>query len=51
MKPKTTPQEILAYIAAAKRMPDTPLKEIWVAWLVTQYEQAVERDKSRRISG
>jgi hypothetical protein len=43
MKPKTTPQEILAFISAARRMPDNELKEIWVRWLVQQYEQAVER--------
>lgn len=35
---KTTPQEILAFIDAARRMPDTPKKELWVKFLVKQYE-------------
>jgi hypothetical protein len=35
---KTSPQEILAFIDAAKRLPNNPKKELWVNWLVTQYQ-------------
>jgi hypothetical protein len=35
---KTTAQEILAFIAAAERLPNTPQKEIYVRFLVKQYE-------------
>jgi hypothetical protein len=35
---QTSPQEILAFIDAAKRMPNGPKKELWVRWLVGQYE-------------
>jgi len=35
---QTSPQEILAFIAAARRMPAGPKKELWVRWLVRQFE-------------
>jgi hypothetical protein len=35
---KRTAQEILAFIAAAERLPNTPQKEIYVRFLVRQYE-------------
>jgi len=35
---KTSPQEILAFIDAAQRLPAGPKKELWVSWLVKQYE-------------
>ncbi len=31
-------RDILAFIDAAKRLPPTPQKEIYVSWLVRQYE-------------
>lgn len=34
---KTSPEEILAFIDAAKRMPNGPKKELWVNWLVKQF--------------
>lgn len=41
----TTPEEILAFIDAAKRFPDTPKKELWVSWLVKQYEARISGPK------
>jgi len=39
---KTSTQEILAFIDAARRLPDTPQKEIYVKFLVKQYELRCE---------
>ncbi len=39
---RTSPQEILAFIDAAKRMPAGPKKELWVRWLVKQFELRCE---------
>lgn len=38
MTNKTSPEEILAFIDAAQRFPDGPKKELWVSWLIKQYE-------------
>jgi Mor family transcriptional regulator len=35
---KTSTQEILAFIDAAKRLPNDEKKTLWVRWLVNQYE-------------
>ena len=35
---KTSTQEILAFIDAARRLPDNDKKEIYVRFLVKQYE-------------
>jgi hypothetical protein len=35
---KTTSQEILAFIDAACRLPNNEKKELWVNFLVTQFE-------------
>ena len=35
---KTSTQEILAFIDAARRLPDNDKKEIYVKFLVKQYE-------------
>ena len=42
---KTTPEEILAFIDAARRFPPGPKKELWVKWLVTQYEARISGGK------
>jgi hypothetical protein len=42
MKTKTSPQEILAFLDAAKRLPDNPKKELWVKFLVRQFELTCE---------
>lgn len=39
---KTTAREILSFIDAAKRFPNGPKKELWVRWLVGQYELRCE---------
>jgi hypothetical protein len=39
---KRTPQEILAFIAAAERLPDTPQKEIYVRFLFQQFQLRCE---------
>lgn len=38
----TTKQEILAFIDAAKRFPNGEKKELWVKFLVKQYELRCE---------
>lgn len=35
-------QEILAFIEAAGRMPNSAKKELWVSWLVKQFELRCE---------
>lgn len=45
---KTSPQEILAFIDAAKRLPTGPKKELWVSWLVGQYELRCEATVIKR---
>lgn len=35
---KTSAQEILAFIDAARRLPNNEKKELWVNFLVKQYE-------------
>lgn len=42
MKPQTSREEILAFIDAARRLPNNPKKELWVNWLVQQYELRCE---------
>ena len=39
---KTSPQDILAFIDAAKRFPDGPQKELWVQFLTRQFELRCE---------
>lgn len=38
---RTSPEEILAFIDAARRFPPGPKKELWVGWLVKQYEASI----------
>jgi hypothetical protein len=42
MKTKTSTQEILAFIDAARRLPNDDKKELWVKFLVRQYELSCE---------
>ena len=41
----TPPEEILAFIDAARRLPNGPKKELWVTWLVKQYESRISGPK------
>jgi hypothetical protein len=41
---KTSPQEILAFIDAARRLPTGPKKELWVRWLCQQYQLRCEAE-------
>jgi hypothetical protein len=38
-KNKTTAEEILAFIDAACRLPNNEKKELWVRWLVAQWDE------------
>ena len=42
MKSSRRPEEILAFIDSAKRMHPGPKKELWVRWLVRQFELRCE---------
>lgn len=41
----TSDKELLAFIDAAHRMPPGAKKEIWVSWLVKQYECRIQGGK------
>jgi hypothetical protein len=45
MKSQRSAEEILAFIDAARRLPPGPKKELWVSWLVTQYECRISGPK------
>lgn len=45
MTNKTSPEEILAFIDSARRLPPGPKKELWVKWLVKQYEARISGPK------
>jgi hypothetical protein len=44
MKKNYTHKDILSFIDAAKRLPDTPQKVIYVRWLVRQFELRCSAD-------
>lgn len=50
---KYTTQDVLAFIAAAERFPNSKEKEIYVSWLATQFELTCEAEviKSPSLNG